>query len=165
MSRLDPMTGVANRRGFFMMIREILKNPENSGKKAVAIYADMDNLKLVNDEFGHDEGDYSIKTIARVLSESFRSSDVVGRMGGDEFAAFAIITQESCTDKIKDRIQKSMKEFNDQSDKPYYVNISIGVHEFVIDDTVEFEQVLTKADEELYIEKKEKKKRICIYKS
>ena len=148
-----------------MMIREILKNPENSGRKAVAIYADMDNLKLVNDEFGHDEGDFSIKTIAKILSESFRSSDVVGRMGGDEFAAFAIITQESCTDKIKDRIQKSMKEFNDQCDKPYYVNISIGVHEFIIDDSVEIEQVLTKADADLYVEKKEKKKRICIYKS
>ena len=165
MSRIDPMTGVTNRRGFFMTIREILKNPQNYGKKAVAIYADMDNLKIVNDEFGHDEGDYSIKTIARILSESFRSSDVVGRMGGDEFAAFAIINKESCSDKIKARIQKSMKAFNDQSDKPYYVNISMGVHEFIIDDTVEIEQVLTKADAELYIEKKEKKKRICIYKA
>ncbi|MBR5359611.1 MAG: diguanylate cyclase, partial [Lachnospiraceae bacterium] len=95
MSRIDPMTGVTNRRGFFMTIREILNNPSNKGKKAVALYADMDNLKIVNDEFGHDEGDYSIKTIARVLSESFRSSDVVGRMGGDEFAAFAIINQDS----------------------------------------------------------------------
>jgi diguanylate cyclase (GGDEF)-like protein len=165
MSRLDPMTGVTNRRGFFMTIREILKNPQNWGKKAAAIYADMDNLKIVNDEFGHDEGDYSIKTIARILSESFRSSDVVGRMGGDEFAAFAIINQDSCSDKIKDRIQKSMKEFNDQSDKPYYVNISIGVYEFIINDTVEIEQILTKADAELYIEKKEKKKRICVYKA
>ena len=142
-----------------------MKNPQNWGKKAAAIYADMDNLKIVNDEFGHDEGDYSIKTIARILSESFRSSDVVGRMGGDEFAAFAIINQDSCSDKIKDRIQKSMKEFNDQSDKPYYVNISIGVYEFIINDTVEIEQILTKADAELYIEKKEKKKRICVYKA
>ena len=163
MSRIDPMTGVTNRRGFFMTIREILKNPQNHGKKAVAIYADMDNLKIVNDEFGHDEGDFSIKTIAGILSGSFRSSDVVGRMGGDEFAAFAIINKGSCADKIKARIQKSMEEFNAKSDKPYYVNISMGFHEFIIDDTVEIEQVLTKADAELYIEKKEKKKRI--YKS
>ena len=56
-----------------------------------------------------------------------------------------------------------MEEFNAKSDKPYYVNISMGFHEFIIDDTVEIEQVLTKADAELYIEKKEKKKRI--YKS
>lgn len=164
MSRIDPMTGVTNRRGFFMTIREILKNPVNNGKKAVAIYADMDNLKIVNDEFGHDEGDFSIKTIAKILSESFRSSDVVGRMGGDEFAAFAIINQDSHPDKIKERIQRSMQAFNDQSDKPYYVNISIGLYEFIIDDTVEIEQILTKADAELYIEKKEKKKRICVYK-
>ena len=165
MSRLDPMTGVTNRRGFFTTIREILKNPGNRGKKAVALYADMDNLKIVNDEFGHDEGDYSIKTIAGILTDSFRSTDVVGRMGGDEFAAFAIINKDSCSEIIKDRIQKSMKEFNDQSDKRYYVNISIGAVEFIIDDTVEIEQILTKADAELYIEKKEKKKRICVYKN
>ena len=86
-------------------------------------------------------------------------------MGGDEFAAFAIINHDISSEKIKDRIQKSMKEFNDQSDKPYYVNISIGIHEFIIDYTFEIEQILTKADAELYIEKKEKKKRICVYKS
>jgi diguanylate cyclase (GGDEF)-like protein len=165
MSRIDPMTGVTNRRGFFMTIREILKNPQNKGKKAAAIYADMDNLKIVNDEFGHDEGDFSIKTIAKILTESFRSSDVIGRMGGDEFAAFAIINQDSHSEKIKERIQNSMKKFNDQSDKPYFVNISIGIHEFIIDDTVDIEQILNKADAELYIEKKEKKKRICVYKS
>ena len=148
-----------------MTIREILKNPGNQGKKAVAIYADMDNLKIVNDEFGHDEGDFSIKTIANVLSKTLRGSDVVGRMGGDEFAAFAIINQDSYSDKIKDRIQNAMKEFNDQCDKPYYVNISIGTYEFIIDDTVDIEQILTKADAELYIEKKEKKRRISVYKS
>ncbi len=165
MSRLDPMTGVTNRRGFFTTIQDILDNPQNKGKKAVAIYADMDYLKIVNDEFGHDEGDFSIKTIARVLSESFRSSDVVGRMGGDEFAAFAIINKNSHPKKIKDRIQKSMREFNEQSDKPYYVNISMGIYEFTIDESVNFEQVLKRADAQLYIEKKEKKKRICIYKN
>ena len=134
-------------------------------KPMMIMFVDINYMKRINDEFGHDEGDFSIKTIARVLSDSFRSSDVVGRMGGDEFAAFAIINHDISSEKIKDRIQKSMKEFNDQSDKPYYVNISIGIHEFIIDDTVEIEQILTKADAELYIEKKEKKKRICVYKS
>ena len=164
MSRMDPMTGVTNRRGFFQTIQSIINDKSYYGKKAVAVYADMDNLKIVNDEFGHDDGDFAIKTIARVLSESFRSSDVVGRMGGDEFAAFAIVNQENFPQKIRNRIQTSMKEFNDHSDKPYYVNISIGIHEFVIDETVNIEQVFSKADADLYIEKKEKKKRICIYK-
>ena len=164
MSRIDPMTGVTNRRGFFQTIKSIITDKNNFGKKAIAVYADMDNLKIVNDEFGHDDGDFAIKTIARVLSESFRNSDVVGRMGGDEFAAFAIVDQENFPQEIKNRIQASMKEFNDHCDKPYYVNISIGVYEFVIDETVNFEQILNKADAELYIEKKEKKKRICVYK-
>ena len=164
MSRLDPMTGVTNRRGFFQTINSIINDKRYYGKKAIAVYADMDNLKIVNDEFGHDDGDFAIKTIARVLSESFRSSDVVGRMGGDEFAAFAIVNQENFSQKIRERIQTSLKEFNDQSDKPYYVNISIGIHEFVINESVNIEHVFSKADANLYIEKKEKKKRICIYK-
>ena len=164
MSRLDPMTGVTNRRGFFQTIQTIIKDKSNYGKKAVALYADMDNLKIVNDEFGHDDGDFAIKTIARVLSESFDSSDVVGRMGGDEFAALAIVNEEDFPKKIRNKIQTAMKEFNEQSDKPYYVNISIGIYEFVIDETVNIEQVFNKADADLYIEKKEKKKRICIYK-
>ena len=164
MSRIDPMTGVTNRRGFFQTIQSILNNEENYGKKAVAVYADMDNLKIVNDEFGHEDGDFAIKTIARILSDSFRSSDVVGRMGGDEFAAFAIVNQENFPEVIKERIRISFREFNEQSDKPYYVNISIGVHEFVIDENVDMEQIFKLADAKLYIEKKEKKKRICIYK-
>ncbi|MCR5282583.1 MAG: GGDEF domain-containing protein [Lachnospiraceae bacterium] len=165
MSRLDPMTGVTNRRGFFDTIHRILKDPQNFGRKAVAVYADMDNLKIVNDEFGHDEGDYAIKTIARVLSESFRSSDVVGRMGGDEFAAFAIVNQNHLMREIRNRIQTSMKEFNDASDKPYYVNISLGIYEFVINPDTDFEQILKEADAKLYMEKKEKKKQLCIYKN
>lgn len=164
MSRLDPMTGVTNRRGFFQTIQEMMNDKNYYGRKAVAVYADMDNLKIVNDEFGHDDGDFAIKTIARILSECFRSSDVVGRMGGDEFAAFAIVNEKNFTSMIRERIRKSMKAFNDQSDKPYYVNISVGIYEFIIDENVNIEQAFSKADADLYIEKKEKKKRIQIYK-
>ncbi|MBO5087548.1 MAG: GGDEF domain-containing protein, partial [Lachnospiraceae bacterium] len=89
MSRSDHLTGVLNRRGFLNTARQIIGDEANYGKRAIAIYADMDNLKIINDEFGHDEGDYSLKTIAQALTESFRQSDLVARMGGDEFAAFA----------------------------------------------------------------------------
>lgn len=162
MSHTDPLTGIANRRGFEDAVRRILSNKDNIGKRAVALYADMDCLKIVNDEFGHDEGDFSLKTIADTLVESLRSSDVVARMGGDEFAAFALATFDHFDEKVRKRIQGILMEKN-INDKPYYVNMSIGTHEFIIDENSDLDEVLGKADEALYMEKKNKVK--VVYKN
>lgn len=158
MSRSDPLTGIYNRRGFLDTVKCIMENEGNYGKKAIAIYADMDNLKIINDEFGHDEGDFSLKTIAKALSVSFRQSDVVGRMGGDEFAAFALIGQDNFASTIKDRIHAVLKEMNDNCDKPYYVNMSVGTFEFIIEENSNLDHILNEADANLYKEKKHKKK-------
>ncbi len=160
MSRKDPMTGVMNRRGFFDMANEMLHKEENYGKKAIALYADMDCLKVINDEFGHDDGDFSLKTIANVLYDSFRKQDVVGRMGGDEFAVLTMIDQDDYGILLKERIQGSLTEVNNNCDKPYYIGMSIGFYEFVISDDTNIEEVLRKADEKLYQEKKGKVKRV-----
>lgn len=157
MSHSDPLTGIANRRGFLDTVNKILTDENNYGKKAIAVYADMDNLKIVNDEFGHDEGDFSLKTIANALSESFRSSDVVARMGGDEFAAFAIVSHDNFAENLKSRIHSILAGMN-ENDKPYYVNMSIGTHEFVIEKDLNLDHILNVADRDLYREKKNKKK-------
>lgn len=162
MSHTDALTGICNRRGFQVEASAILKNPSNYGKRAVAIYADMDCLKIVNDEFGHDEGDFSLKTIADTLTESFRGSDVVARMGGDEFAAFSIASYSHFEDKIKKRIQSILMEKN-INDKPYYVNMSIGTYEFIIDEHSDIDEILGYADRALYEEKKNKVK--VVYKN
>lgn len=162
MSHLDPLTGIANRRGFLDTVNKILSDEKSYGKKAIAVYADMDNLKIVNDEFGHDEGDFSLKTIAKALSESFRQSDVVARMGGDEFAAFAIVSHDNFAETLKERIRGILAEMN-ENDKPYYVNMSIGTHEFVIEENTNLDHILNAADENLYKEKKNKKK--VVYKN
>lgn len=158
MSRKDPLTSILNRRGFLDYVKKIVSNTENYGKRALAVYADMDNLKIINDEFGHDEGDYSLRIIAKALSESFRQTDVVARMGGDEFAAFAIVGQDRFPEKIRERICSVLEELNENNGKPYYVNMSLGFAEFVIDESVSIEHVLTEADQNLYYEKKHKKK-------
>ncbi len=162
MSHTDPLTGIANRRGFEEAVRNILSNKDNIGKRAVALYADMDCLKIVNDEFGHDEGDFSLKTIADTLTESLRSSDVVARMGGDEFAAFALASYDHFDEKIRKRIQGILMEKN-INDKPYYVNMSIGTYEFIIDENSDLDGILGNADEALYKEKKNKVK--VVYKN
>lgn len=163
MSRKDPLTELYNRRGFMNMVKQFVDNPVNHGKQAVAIYADMDGLKVVNDDFGHDDGDFALKSIATILNESFRETDVVGRMGGDEFAAFAMVCQPNYTQVLKDRIREIAKEFNAHCDKPYYVNVSIGAVEFTIEENINVEHLLNLADEDLYNEKKNKVK--IIYKN
>lgn len=160
MSRSDHLTGILNRRGFLNTTRRVLEDEKNYGKKAIAIYADMDNLKIINDEFGHDEGDYSLKTIARALTESFRQSDVVARMGGDEFAAFAIVNQEHFPDTIRKRIHSVLEKFNEQNDKPYRIAMSVGIVEFVIGEDSDIQRILNEADMDLYVEKKAKRKQV-----
>lgn len=110
MSHTDALTGIYNRRGYENEAKRILTNPTNYGKRAAAVYADMDCLKVVNDEFGHDEGDFSLKTIADTLSECFHSSAVVARMGGDEFAVFSIVSTDHFQEKIRKRIQSILTE-------------------------------------------------------
>lgn len=161
MSHQDPLTGIANRRGFLDTVKKIMDDKNNYGKKAIAVYADMDNLKIVNDEFGHDEGDYSLKTIARALTRAFRQSDVVARMGGDEFAAFAIVSHDNFEKTLKERIHGILEKMN-ENDKPYYVNMSVGTCEFVIEENSNLDHILNAADMDLYKEKKNKKK--VIYK-
>lgn len=162
MSRSDPLTGISNRRGFLDRVKTIMESEVYQGKRAIAVYADMDNLKIVNDEFGHDDGDFALKTIGKALVESFRQSDVVARMGGDEFAAFALVVGDNFSEMIKERIRDSLKRMNDTSGKMYYVNMSIGTYEFVIGEETNIDQILNKADAALYQEKKNKVK--VIYK-
>lgn len=161
MSHSDPLTGICNRRGFLTAAKKLLSDRENEGVHAVAVYADMDNLKIVNDEFGHEEGDFALRTIAEALRESFRKSDVVARMGGDEFAALALMSGENLSGRLRERIQSVLSKLN-ENDKPYYVNISIGIHEFDIHEDCDIEDVLNHADVDLYQEKHSKTK--VIYK-
>ncbi|MCD7744399.1 MAG: GGDEF domain-containing protein [Lachnospiraceae bacterium] len=85
MSKSDPLTGILNMRGFYMQAEERLNTVRTSGRPLVALYIDMDNLKIVNDRFGHKEGDSSLRQIARILKDFTDGRGIAGRIGGDEF--------------------------------------------------------------------------------
>lgn len=159
-SKYDELTGVFNRRGYFDTAEAIIHNPANEGKDAIVVFADMDNLKIVNDRFGHDDGDFSLKSIAEILSHSFRTTDIVGRIGGDEFAAFALMGSTENINQIHSRITDTADRFNKECDKPYYVNMSIGIFPFKCGSDIVLSDILEKADEILYQQKKNKKKSV-----
>ncbi|WP_049962784.1 GGDEF domain-containing protein [Ruminococcus sp. HUN007] len=159
-SKYDELTGIFNRRGYFDNAEAVIHNPINKGKNAIVVFADMDGLKSVNDQFGHDDGDYALKSIANILSHSFRTTDIVGRIGGDEFAALALLGGTDNMNNILTRINKTMDSFNEFCEKPYYVNMSVGIYPFICGDDIVLSDILEKADEILYQQKKTKRKSV-----
>ncbi|MBO4604608.1 MAG: GGDEF domain-containing protein [Clostridiales bacterium] len=158
-AKSDELTGLYNRRGFMTNADRIIKDPENLGQMALVCYADMDDLKEINDQYGHDDGDYALKETANILREAFRTKDVLGRMGGDEFVAFALVGAEGTEDAIKSRIERIMEEHDQVSDKPYKVSVCTGFHSFRCGPDVDLYELLDKADSRLYLAKQEKKQK------
>ncbi|MDE6599333.1 MAG: GGDEF domain-containing protein [Oscillospiraceae bacterium] len=160
MSKVDVLTGTYNRRGFFTQASSIITSPMNDGRDALIIFADLDSLKTINDTFGHEDGDFAIKNAARILHDSFRSSDVIGRIGGDEFSVLAMVENASSDEIIsivRSRINETTESFNATHTKPYVVHMSVGVYAFKCGKDVELSKILAKADDVLYEEKKKKK--------
>lgn len=156
MSMIDELTGVYNRRGFYVSANRILKAAENEGRQAAIIFGDLDNLKKVNDTFGHDDGDYAIVSCAEFLKKSLRTTDVVGRIGGDEFAAFAICDDAEIIAKLPSRIKGIAAKHNEVSDKPYNVTVSIGIYPIICSPELNIQDFMDKADNALYEDKKKK---------
>ena len=162
-AKTDELTGLYNRRGFLDSVQREIGRPENKGKRALICYADMDNLKYVNDKFGHDDGDFALREIAAILKDTFREKDIIGRMGGDEFIVFALIQVCDYEKQIKDRLDMITKKHNDAADKPYPIGMSSGICEFLCGAEIDIHEVIDRADEKLYKEKSDKKAKYGSY--
>ncbi len=159
-SKSDELTQIYNRRGFQTMVQRKISHSANRGKKAFVIYADMNNLKIINDRFGHEEGDYSLKLIADILKESLDEDSIVGRFGGDEFVAFTYATDDKTARNIRKEISDITKRKNEGNGKPYYVSMSVGICEFECGRDVDMKDLMDKADVDLYLEKKHKRNNV-----
>lgn len=159
-SKIDVLTGAYNRRGFFTQASSLISSPMNEGRDAIIVFADLDSLKTINDSFSHEDGDFAIKNAAKILHDSFRSSDVIGRIGGDEFSVLAMVENagsDEIASIVRSRINESTVNFNAAHNKPYIVHMSVGVYAFKCGKDVELSKILAKADDVLYEEKKKKK--------
>lgn len=88
LARIDPLTGVLNRRAFFEELSARLAQARRHGDRGVLLYLDLDNFKAINDGYGHAAGDLVLKRVAEVLRDGVRTTDLVGRIGGDEFVVW-----------------------------------------------------------------------------
>ncbi len=156
-STTDELTGVNNRRGFMDKTEYYINKPSNKGRKAMLLFADMDSLKIVNDTFGHADGDFALKNIANILVTSFGDTDIVGRIGGDEFVCFAFLDDSTYSSVVQERITQLSEELNNTCGKPYYIEMSVGVTEFECSPDIKIENLLTQADGALYSNKRYKR--------
>ncbi|SEQ46091.1 diguanylate cyclase (GGDEF) domain-containing protein [Lachnospiraceae bacterium NE2001] len=154
----DELTGLYNRRGFFEAVAQILSNTSNTGKPGLVGYIDMDNLKQVNDRYGHKDGDFALTSIADTLKKSFPKGTIIARIGGDEFAVFVPDMTGNKVSEIKDALDYYQNRVNEQDGKPYYIEFSLGFKELVLARKLDIEAEMIVADEELYKDKKNKRK-------
>jgi diguanylate cyclase (GGDEF)-like protein len=125
LSATDVLTGLRNRRGFFQHAEQLFKVAQRQQAPSAVIFADVDDLKKVNDDLGHDAGDHLIRDAAEVFRESFRTADVAARFGGDEFVAYTLNDEQPGV--ILERIRNNLRAFNLMRERPYQVGLSAGI--------------------------------------
>ncbi len=159
LSLTDELTRLYNRRGFLEHANQQLRLESHSGtaRGLTLMFADMDGLKAINDIYGHEAGSEAIEALAGILKAAVRGADLVARWGGDEFVILAIGSPEENSEKLVERIEAAIHDFNRTSDKPYTLACSIGVSAVDVTSPEAFEAFLHEADLRMYEEKKRKK--------
>ncbi len=160
MAKKDELTGIYNRRGFLCSSQEALDNPENQDRYALIAYADTDNLKIINDRYGHEGGDFALTSCSNILSKVFGKDGLIGRIGGDEFAIVAVVDEVEAHDKYLKLLEDTMVELNANSGKEYMVKMSVGMTLVKIKKGLQIADLLDKADALLYKKKKTRRKEI-----
>lgn len=121
----------------------------------------MNNLKIINDRYGHEEGDFSLKLIGGLLDEKLRDRGIIGRIGGDEFAGMIQYKKGDGGESVLKTLYRAFEIFNGSSDKEYNITVSIGAVEIEAGQTLTLEEALANADEKLYEVKKFRKKEVA----
>lgn len=125
---LDPLTGVYNRRGFEKKMQNVLNSGALKDGYAISFASvDMDNLKTINDVYGHAEGDFAIATLARAAMECMDDDDFCSRMGGDEFSVVILSSNLEKHLEFQTKFEKTLRRMSSEAGKPYDIHASIGI--------------------------------------
>lgn len=152
----DQLTGVYNRRGFFTMVEHLFKVAKRKKRGMYMLYADLDNLKQINDKFGHQEGDAALEDIAAILKKNYRESDIIARIGGDEFVVIPVGTKGDRIETILERLDKAIESHNLKSSREYRLSISAGLAFYDPENPSSVDELLARGDRSMYERKKKK---------
>jgi len=157
-SLTDELTGLYNRRRFFVLTEQYLKVAIRTKRRLLLLFIDMDELKWINDHHGHNEGDQALIDLSKILKQTFRESDIIARMGGDEFVVLFVSADEN-SERLLTRLDENLKGHNDQRSRPYPLSISVGIAQFDPEHPISIDELLAKADSSMYTQKRKKPKR------
>jgi len=154
LTRLDELTGAYNRRGFMILAEHQLRAAERTQRGALLFFIDVDRMKDINDTYGHPAGDDALADVAEILRQTFRSADIIGRMGGDEFAVMATSAPSASAEAIADRLQQKIRDHNAKKIRPFELSLSFGIAEYDPASPCTVDDLLTSADEKMYVHKR-----------
>ena len=157
LSITDELTGLYNRRGFLTLAIQQLKMADRMKNGMHIFFADLDKMKWINDTLGHEKGDQALIETATILKDTFRKSDIIARMGGDEFAVLAIDGADVKPEILTQRLQNRIESYNNLENREYVLSISIGCAYYDPAVPCSIDELMTHADKRMYENKKNKK--------
>jgi diguanylate cyclase (GGDEF)-like protein len=149
----DELTGLHNRRGLLTLGEQYARIAERKKGHVVMLYLDLDHMKQINDRFGHGAGDRALRQLSDLLLETFRRSDVIARVGGDEFCVLLTETSAGAVEIAIARFYGVLAAFNAREEQPYRLSVSVGRASWEGQGGCEFEALMRQADLSMYAQK------------
>ena len=157
LSLVDELTKAYNRRGFMALAEQQIKVAHRTKKEMSLFYADLDDLKKINDSLGHEAGDAALVEAADILRDAFRDSDIIARLGGDEFVVLAIDAGEGQVASLTRRIRDRAQARNLRPESAFRVSFSLGIVRYDPDNPCSLSDLLAMADRRMYQDKSARK--------
>lgn len=158
MAITDELTGLSNRRGFFTLAEQLLKLSKRTKRGIYMFYADVDNLKGINDSLGHQKGDMALVDAAHILKTTYRESDIIARIGGDEFVVIPVGTEGDDVETVTERFLKNLNDYNAKQSRPYKLLMSFGIAYYDPKNPCSVDELLAQGDKLMYRHKRLKKR-------
>lgn len=155
----EELTGLYSRKGFNVLAEQQMKLADRMGHNMALIFIDLDNLKWINATFGYHEGNRALMDLACVLKESFRKSDIIARIGEDEFIVLPILDKYN-TMVIIERMLENLSKHNRMANRGYNLSISIGVSYYNPKSSTTLDELIDTANRLMYQQKRQKQKEI-----
>jgi len=150
----DELTGLYNRRGWLEHARQGHRLAMREKRRAAVIFVDLNGMKQINDQYGHEEGDRALQDTARILRSACREVDVIARFGGDEFVVFALDFAEAALEAFRGRAQSAIAAQNQTGLRGFRLSLSIGGAFLRPEKPETLEELLDRADAEMYQRKR-----------
>ena len=151
---LDSLTQIYNRAGFFHFADKLLKECKQNNTPIGMLFVDINKLKRVNDGYGHEEGDFYIKTVADYMKKLKNEEQLLMRYGGDEFVVLGPYTKGDEFAGLTENLNLRLEECRRQNEKPYEMSVSIGFQSVSMTQDFQLDQLMKQADQEMYSMKK-----------